>query len=231
MAAEMALIRIAHAADLPTLDEALKTLDEPGEERSAPPRTVASNGTRPAGGGGGSAISATAMPAAGGGGTQTMRLVESRIEPSQAAEAEVAEVAIRSLADLAALANANRDMKLKVAIRRYLRPVRLEPGRLVIGLADGAERDLPNELARKLKAWTGRTWMVSLSQEPGGRTLAEEEADKRETAILDARADPTVAAILSRFPGARIIDVRIPDAPETNGVDDLEPAPEEDDSN
>ena len=84
-----------------------------------------------------------------------------------------------------------------------------------------------------LKAWTGRNWFVSLSRETGGRTMAEVETDKRETALLDARSDPAVAAILSRFPGAKIIDVRIPDAAVAETVDDpslpVEPAGEDDD--
>ena len=53
----------------------------------------------------------------------------------------------------------------------------------------------------------------------GGRTLGELEAEKRENALLDARNDPTVAALLARFPGAKIIDVRIPDAPEPEAAD------------
>ena len=40
------------------------------------------------------------------------------------------------------------------------------------------------------------------------------ETARRETAFMDARSDPAVAAILSRFPGAKVIDVRIPDAEE-----------------
>jgi DNA polymerase-3 subunit gamma/tau len=42
------------------------------------------------------------------------------------------------------------------------------------------------------------------------------ESTKRENAFLDAKSDPTVAAILARFPGAKIIDVRIPEAPEAD---------------
>jgi len=234
MAAEMALIRLAHAADLPTLDEALRSLE--GQE-GAPvaPRVPASNGERSTPSGNGtSAISGSAMPPSGGGGAQTMRLAQPHAEPAfqptPATGPEVAEIPVRSLADIVALADSNRDMKLKVAVKRYVRPVRLEPGRLVIALAEGAERDLPNELSRKLKAWTGRTWMVSLSQEPGGQTLAEEETAKRETAIMDARSDPAVAAILSRFPGARIIDVRIPDTPEVEIADSIEPSPDDDET-
>ncbi|MEQ9179977.1 MAG: DNA polymerase III subunit gamma/tau, partial [Nitratireductor sp.] len=62
-------------------------------------------------------------------------------------------------------------------------------------------------------------------------TMAEKEANRRESAILDARADPEVAAILARFPGARIIDVRIPDAvAEDDPMVDPAPDADEDDS-
>jgi DNA polymerase-3 subunit gamma/tau len=74
--------------------------------------------------------------------------------------------------------------------------------------------------------------MVSLSNEAGGQTLAEAEAARRETAFMDARSDPAVAAVLARFPGAKIIDVRIPDAPDVETADaDLpaEPATDEED--
>jgi DNA polymerase III subunit gamma/tau len=80
-------------------------------------------------------------------------------------------------------------------------------------------------LTVKLKAWTGRNWMVSLSKDEGSPTLADVEAQTRENAFLDARNDPTVAALLARFPGAKIIDVRIPDAPEAE-ASDIAPPPD-----
>ena len=97
------------------------------------------------------------------------------------------------------------------------RPARRQPDRR-------CAEELLGDLTVKLKAWTGRSWMVSLSREEGGPTLAEIEASKRETAILDAKSDPAVAAILARFPGAKIIDVRIPDAPEAES-DEADAAP------
>ena len=68
--------------------------------------------------------------------------------------------------------------------------------------------------------------------EEGAPTLAEADAARRETAFVDARSDPAVAAILAKFPGARIIDVRIPDAaeaPEGETPPPPEPAGEDDD--
>jgi len=221
-AAEMVLIRLAHAADLPTLDEALRSLDGAATAQNGAPRP---NGA-PAGPGNGGAASAVAqarMPS-GSGGAQTMRLVEASPAPAAfvappAPVSEPQQVPVRSLADIVALADAQRDIAFKVLVKRCIRPVRFEPGRIDVSLTDDAPKLLLNDLTTKLRAWTGRNWLVSLSKEEGGQTLAELESTKRENAFLDAKSDPTVAAILARFPGAKIIDVRIPDAPEADATE------------
>jgi DNA polymerase-3 subunit gamma/tau len=235
-AGEMVLIRIAHAANLPTLDEALKSLEDGTSKPAGPPPSRVSS---PAGGGNGiSAVAETRVVERGGGG-QTMRLVEAEQSPAPTVQKEepqpaVEAVPVTSLADIAALADANRDMTFKVMLKRCVRLVRIEPGRLDLNLTGDAPKTLLGDLTVKLKAWTGRNWMVSLSREEGGPTLGEIETSKRESAILDARSDPAVATILARFPGARIIDVRIPNAPEADS-DDIGAAPdvaaEDDDSN
>ncbi|RWP49625.1 MAG: DNA polymerase III subunit gamma/tau [Mesorhizobium sp.] len=247
-AAEMVLIRLAHAADLPTLDEALKSLEAGASVPNGAPRSngapantgPASPGPASAGNGGGaSAVAQTRMPTANGG-AQTMRLVEpepmpAAFVPAPAPEpvADAPPVPVKSLADIVALADAQRDMAFKVLVKRCVRLVRIEPGRIDVSLTDDAPKMLLNDLTAKLRAWTGRSWLVSLSKEEGGQTLAEMESTKRENALLDAKSDPTVAAILARFPGAKIIDVRIPDAPEADAVEaevPVEPAADDDET-
>ena len=248
-AAEMVLIRLAHAADLPTLDEALKTLE--GDEAPASPRpsgapagvvSAGAGSSAPASAGSGARAVASARVPAGSGGTQTMRLVAATPEPEAAVAFEAppqptapATVPVRSLADIAALAETNRDMAFKVLLKRCVRLVRLEPGRIEVSLTADAPKLLLNDLNARLRDWTGRNWLVSLSKAEGGQTLAEAETAKRETAFMDARSDPAVAAVLARFPGAKIIDVRIPDAPEADVSADIDlpvepPAEEDDDS-
>lgn len=235
-AAEMVLIRIAHAATLPTLDEAIRQLDQlAGSAPEAGPRPPAhgGGGAPTSGGNGVSAVAQTRLAPNGGGG-QTMRLVE--VEPRPLAEAptprpepvpEPPAVPIKSLADIASLADQNRDMAFKVLVRRCVRLVRLEPGRLEVNLTADAPRTLLGDLSARLKAWTGRNWMVSLSREEGEPTLAEVDAARRETAIVDARSDPAVAAILAKFPGARIIDVRIPQQAEAPAAEaEVAPPPD-----
>jgi DNA polymerase-3 subunit gamma/tau len=233
-AAEMVLIRIAHAADLPTLDEALKSLgDAPSGGAAARPT---SSGSAPSGSGNGaSAVASARAPVISGGG-QTMRLVETSTAPAEmlapaapppppAAEAQPA-MPVKSLEDIASLADANRDKLFKISLKQYVRLVRIEPGRLDVSLTGDAPKTLLGDLTTRLKSWTGRQWIVSLSREEGGQTLAEVDAARKNDAILDAKSDPAVSAILSRFPGARIIDVRIPNAPDNETSEtDMPPDP------
>jgi DNA polymerase-3 subunit gamma/tau len=225
--AEMVLIRLAHAATLPTLDDALKALDDaPAGEPTRP--ALSSNASAPAPGNGASAVSASAQTsspppmsqptASGGSGAQAMRLVSSEPEPVRMEAAPVPEpepaepaVPIRSLQDLAGLADKNRDPLMKVNIRKCVRLVFIEPGKLEVSLTEDAPRTLLGDLSRKLQDWTGVRWIVSLSREPGGTTLEEVETLRRDTAMEDASRDPEVAALLAAFPGAKIVDVRLPE--------------------
>ena len=224
-AGEMVLIRIAHAADLPTLDEALKSLDDGA---STPAGARSRRGLRlPAGGGNGvSAVARDARWSSAGGG-QTMRLVEaepcgcagcvqrrSRSRPSKPVPVNVAgrhrgACRRQSRHGLQGPAEA-----LRAAGPHRARPARRQPDRR---RAEDAARRSHRQARRPGPAATG--WCRCRARK-AAPTLAEIEASKRETAILDAKSDPAVAAILARFPGARIIDVRIPNAPEADSDDD-----------
>jgi DNA polymerase-3 subunit gamma/tau len=231
-AAEMVLIRMAHAARLPTLDEAMSMLE--GASSGREPSASSQPSARPSQPAPSSPVSAGAAapsfnpapqpdPAprmmAGSGGGVVMQAAQPQVlaaPPVPASEPARETVpdgpAVRNLADLAALADANRDMSFKVLLKRCVRPVRIEPGRVEVALTPEAPKTLLNDMTTRLRAWTGRNWLVSLSREEGGPTLSEQEKARRESAILDASNDPAVAAILARFPGAKVIDVRIPDA-------------------
>lgn len=238
-AAEMVLIRLAHAAHLPAPEDAARRLVEfsDGNGGARPPSAS------PIGSGGGTPVSyqGTAMaravetPAPRPAPSAPVAMLRSvpntqpdsqpvgRIEP-RPTEAPKPLVPINSMTDIAELAGQKRDPKLKVLVRTFVRPVRLEPGRLDVSLTSGAPGTLLNELAVKLKEWTGIHWIVSLSRDEGEPTLVEAEANAQKQRVADARQDPDVAAILSQFPGAKIIDVRVR-APETEEEEEQTTAP------
>jgi DNA polymerase-3 subunit gamma/tau len=226
-AAEMVLIRLAHAAHLPSPEDAARRLLElsGGEPQRQP--------SAPNGGGAPAPVASTSMPARGsdmppaqratGNGATMLRAVpnaalqpempvgKTEEKPAEAAPSTKAEpkVSVKSASDIAELCGTNRDIRLKTLVRNFVRLVNLEPGRLEINLPDDAPKTLVAELQKKLEEWTGIRWMVILSREPGQPTLVEAEAATKERQFNDARQDPDVAAIIARFPGAKIADVRI----------------------
>jgi DNA polymerase-3 subunit gamma/tau len=115
---------------------------------------------------------------------------------------------LASFADLVALAGEKRDLKMKHALEHAVRLVRFEDGRIELGFTEDAGQGLAGELSRRLEEWTGRRWMVVVAREAPGETIAEAKRAARDRLVDDARSDPLVAAVLSRFPGAEIVDVR-----------------------
>jgi len=203
-AAEMVLVRIAYAADLPTPDEVIRSLGDAnsGNGAAAVPSSGAPSSPMPPRGGsrGGGASAATSIV--------TAALPAGDAEAAQAPAAPVR--MLTQFADLIALAAEKRDVGLKSALERDVRLVHFEDGRLEIALEPSAPRTLLGELSKKLGDWTGRRWMVALSAEAGMPTVRA-QADQRKAELKDnVRADPLVQAVLSRFPGAEIVDVRPP---------------------
>jgi DNA polymerase III subunit gamma/tau len=222
-AAEMVLVRIAYAADLPTPDEVVRSLEGDGPParapRSAPagapapfasasrfeaPRLETSRGAPRA------ALAPSGEPAA--------RLAEP--EPSPPA------IVIGRFEELIALAAQKRDLGVKLALERDVRLVRCEDGRLEIALEASAARTLVNDLARKFSQWTNRRWMVVVSAEAGEPTVRSQSEARQAELKSGVRADPLVQAVLARFPGAEIVGVReaAPPFPQDLPVGDAEEA-------
>src|SRR5215213_9553512 len=189
--AEMVLVRLAYAADLPTPDEALRALKDRAPLPSGGP---APSGPRPSGSSGNLAL-ATSQPQA---------QVQVRLQPAEAQPL----VRLRRFEDVVALAGEQREIVLKAALERDVRLVRFEEGSIEFNLAQGGNRTIANDLARALQTWTGQRWMVALSSEPGAPTLHEQAQQAARERKEGAATHPLVQAVLSKFPGAQIVDVR-----------------------
>jgi DNA polymerase III subunit gamma/tau len=228
-AAEMVLVRIAYVADLPTPDEAIRSLDGNGSGAARPsdnggagavPGAPQARAQRLEPRGGGSRAMAQARPAG-----------DPIAQPAQRPQAESGLV-IATFSELVALAASKRDLQIKAALERDIRLVRCEDGRLEIALEAGASKTLVNDLSRKLQQWTGKRWMVVVSAEPGAATLRSQAEAKQAELETGVRADPLVQAVLGRFPGAEIVGVRGPggEPPVPSAPTDDDAPPLDDDS-
>lgn len=207
-AAEMVLVRIAYAADLPTPDEVVRSLSENGGAGAAP--------ARGGGNGGGGGVTAAAQSFAPRfdvprGAPRAQASVAAMPSGDPVARRDLPEaqpaVVINSFAELIAFVADKRDINTKMALERDVRLVRFEDGKLEIALLPSAPKGLSNELQRKLSAWTGRIWMVAVSKEQGAPTLREQANDRQAELRQEVMQDPLVQAVLKKFPGAKVGEI------------------------
>ena len=223
-AADMVLVRLCHAAALPTPDEAIRMLqDDAGAS--------AGDGAGEPGGpaAGERAPAETGKPASqarGRGNPGNLHIAAQRdyqLEETVAIAEPVRADAprLRNFDDLVALARQKRDRLMVFALERHIRPVRFEPGQIEIELTPEAEADLPHRLSSTLREWTGERWIVAVSDGEGAATVHERRQADKQALIESARADPLVASALAVFPGAQIVAVRDQDS--AGDDDDDEP--------
>jgi DNA polymerase-3 subunit gamma/tau len=215
-AAEMVLIRLAHAADMPPPGDLMKKLQEeapaaPAAQNSAP----TPDGPPPTGG---------AAQAVAGNGAHAVAAPQ--IETQQTAPEQA--VAPQALADpenyraLVSLFATRREMTLRNHLYANVRLVSYEPGRLEFMPTEHAPSDLPGLVLKQLREWLGNHWQVSVSREQGGPTLAEQDAAAETAAYEQAAENPVVRAALEAFPGAKIERVMSREAlSEEPGEDEL----------
>jgi DNA polymerase-3 subunit gamma/tau len=238
-AAEMVLVRIAYAADLPSPDEVIRSLgDAPQRPAAAHGRASLANPPPLAGEGrvgAGRSLGATPprsfanLPPP----TEEGRVGEGREGARTSAQQALAPAVASPMrdpvgrsaetpaaaqlptfarfSDLIAFIGAQRDLQLKATLERDVRLVRFEDGKLEIALEPSASRALIGDLGRRLAALTGRRWMVAVSAEAGEPTVRSQLDARREEFKRGIQAHPVVQRVLARFPGAEIVAVRQPE--------------------
>jgi DNA polymerase III subunit gamma/tau len=230
-AADMVLVRMTHAANLPGPEELVRDLQQgdnravlqsgreqavrsnpqPAHERPDAPATQRQQMPGQAFGQGSTAI---------GGGGQAARSVPVPAAPDIG---EKPGLVLNNFEDLVLLTEERRDIKMRTLLRRNVRLVSFADGRMEVNLYGNPPRDFLNELGQKLLEWTGRRWTVVVSREGGQPTLEESEQAESGALADAARNDPTVQAIMHQFSGARIVDVKLraeePLAPTQTGIE------------
>jgi len=213
-AVEMALIRLAYAADLPPPGEVVARLSG-GSGGGAAGSGSGAGGSGGASGGGGAPSAPTGRD---GGGLRAVSAVgggsaHARADSAPAPQPAPPQPALGSVSApdaspmpasfkaVAELARERREARMAKHLTHDVHLVSFEPGRIEFNPGEGAPRDLAGRLGALLQEWTGRRWIVMVSDRPGEATLH----DQLQASVM---ADPLVQAVLEAFPDARIGQVR-----------------------
>ena len=146
--AEMALIRLAYASDLPTPGGGAAQArrgDATGPRHAPPLPPRWRRAARSSGSPRGAAPPPRPSP-----------------RPRRPLRRAAPAVRLARFEDVVALARAKRDIQLVQALEHDVRLERFEPGSIAFSLVEGASPGLAQTLARRLLEWTGERWMVAL---------------------------------------------------------------------
>ncbi|MEM9011598.1 MAG: DNA polymerase III subunit gamma/tau [Pseudomonadota bacterium] len=215
MAAEMAVIRLTHVADLPSPEDLVRRLSStPAPAPNAAPPAPAPSAPSPAvGQSAGSTALAAPAPSP-----------EPASVPQPRAEAVSSPYA--RFDDVVTLLRERRDLALLFDVERFVRLVHYAPGRIEFEPVDGAPPDLAARLAQRLQAWTGTRWGVSIVADGGAPSIEEDRNAADRDLKQQVAAHPLIAAALATFPGAKVMAVHARIAEEDA---DAAPPPDEDD--
>ncbi|HEX7885876.1 MAG TPA: DNA polymerase III subunit gamma/tau [Phenylobacterium sp.] len=207
-AVDMALIRLAYAADLPGPEEALKRLQS-GESPTGGSGPVGG----PSGGGGGGGARA---------GLATNAVARQQTAPGLPSTEPVAN--LRTFEDMLSLIERRRDIRLKLDVERFIRPISFRPGAITYEPGPGAPNDLAQRLVTRLKEWTGERWLIAAEGGGGAESLWEKQKREEREVRAEIEQHPFVQGVMQAFPGTEIVGIRHLQQPEPAEA----PPPEED---
>lgn len=185
-AAEMVLIRLAYAAELPPPADLIKDI-----KNTPAPAFTPSHSSAPAGSDWGG-----------------VRAVAGGVPMMQAAPAPQGTVMFDTLADVVAYAYKQKEMMFAYNLQNCVSLVSFEQGKIEFYPMEHTPASLASDMAEKLKAWTGKTWLISVVNKQGGKTLLQEAQETKANLRKTMSANPVVSAVIMAFPGAKIDSIR-----------------------
>jgi len=208
-AVEMTLVRLAHASDLPTPEEALKTVLTGNAGGSAAPGITSAPASTPTPSGPSAAMAIAAVPDPVPDPAPVTAAQAPSIAPSPPVPQEKPSTgaALETFSDLLRLVAENNEVHMLALLRGNVHLVSFRPGHIEFRPDEHAPPELSRDLARNLEQWTGERWLVAVSSQQGDATLVQQEEAARVARLDEAARDPGVAQILEAFPGAEVVEV------------------------
>jgi len=225
-AAEMVLIRLAYMSDLPNPADLVRTLKNNSvpAEPSKPAAAQTVTESEPTSG-----LFQEAPPSPDNGGarmvggmgpndpvTQPSTQPELTPTPQSLADQDPSVHAanlIQNFEQIVGLFEEHREAILHATLVTHVHLVRFEVGHIAIRLEPEAPSDLATRVSRLLSEWTQEQWLVSISDEVGDPTIAEQRDAAEAARVGRATSHPLVQAAIKTFPGATVETVteRTPD--------------------
>ncbi len=210
-AAEMVLLRLAYAADLPDPADLIKKIQSEPATPSAAPASMSQPATGGTGAVAGNGVGNTTMQQDGVQPTSSSNALQSTaqaIQPKvEVAQTPSAPTSISNIRDVVAVLEANGDMVLATQVSMFVHPVKIAEGLIEFRPAENAPPRLSQELSLALKAATSQRWVISISSQVGGDTIAQENDQADQALRTHILEQPLMQNIIKLFPDAKLKEI------------------------
>lgn len=197
-AAEMLIIRLCYAANLPDPVDILKNLAD---------GTVTISGTASSGGNGGGSAS-TARATSGATASVSGVTQATQAQPTVAQEnAPVANANLETLEDVVTLLETHGEMIIAGQVGQFMQLITMKAGHIEFVPVEGAPRDLSGQLSKALLKYTEKRWVVTVGRGNGQPTLQEQAAAYKKAEYEAVLAHEQVQNVIKIFPSAEITKI------------------------
>ena len=209
--AEMVLIRLAFASELPSLDEISNNLKNTKQEETAKTtenKTVITTEEKKKN------VSKNKIQT----GISTDTVMEMKnVETVEKKNFEEnnkqnikfeKNIIINNFKEVADLFLEKKEILLFNNLFSHVHLVSFKKGKIELNPTDDAPKDLGAKIGQLLTEWTKKKWHILMTQEKGEPTLEEQSDKEKERVINDLSKNERIKEILNIFPGAKIEEVK-----------------------
>ena len=116
---------------------------------------------------------------------------------------------INSFDDLLNFCLQKKEIKLKFELEKNVNLVKFDRNRIEISFNDNLDKDFVKDLSSKLFEWTNERWIITFSKSKGEMSVKEKQKNKKEELIHKVKNLKIYETIISKFPDAELINVKI----------------------
>jgi len=198
---EMIIFRLIHLQEMPDYQEILNSIQETNVEKAKEVDSTSSQ-TKPYL----NFEKDTKMSV-----KQIKNVVQTKSDPLHAKPSPVINdpklVSVKTFDELIKLVSKNREAELKYDLEKNVSLVKFSEGKIDICFSDKLGKNFIRDLSEKLFKWTGKRWVISLTQEKGSKTLSESRLKDRKDLLEKEKKENIYKNFIKNFPDAELIEI------------------------
>ena len=114
---------------------------------------------------------------------------------------------VKTFDDLIKLVSKDKEADLKYDLEKNVSLVKFSDGKIDICFSEKLGKNFIRNLSEKLLKWTGKRWVISLTQKKGNKTLAETKLKDQKDFLEQEKKGKLFKNFIKNFPDAELIEI------------------------